>query len=77
MPVRMLILPVSMKSGPNFGQHAVFSVSHLLLLCFSRGTAKECIDWSGGKYLLVIECSTLHTMLNCHCSCVPCFCLLS
>ena len=77
MPVLILILPVSMKSGRNFGQHAVFSVSHLLLLCFCTGTAKACIDWSSGKYLLVIECITLHTMLKCHCSCVPCSCLLS
>ena len=73
----MLILPVSMKSGGNFGQHAVFSVSHLLLLCFSTGTAKACIDWSGGKYLLVIDCSTLRTTLECHLSHVPCSCLLS
>ena len=46
------------------GQHAVFCVSHLLLLCFCTGTAKACIDWSSGKYLLVIECSTLHTVLK-------------
>ena len=77
MPFLMLILPVSMKSGRNFGQHAVSSVSHLLLLCFSTGTAKACIDCSGGKYLLVIEFSTLQTMLECHCSYVPCSCLLS
>ena len=73
----MLILPVNMKCGRNFGQHAVFSVSHLLLLCFSTGTAKPYIDWSGGKYVLLIKCRTLHTMLKCHCSCVPCSFLLS
>ena len=77
MPLLMLILPVSMKSGRNFGQHVVFSVPHLLSLCFSTGTAKACFDWSGGKYLLVIEYITLHTLLKCHCSCVLCSCLLS
>ena len=77
MPVLMLILPVSMKSGRNFGQHAVFRLLSVLLLCSSTGTAKGCFDWSGGKHLLVIEYITLHTMLKCQCSCVPCSCLLS
>ena len=77
MPVLMLILLDSMKSGRNFGPHAVFNVSHLLLLCFSTGTAKACFDCSGGKYLLVIEYITLHTMLKCHYSYVFCSCLLS
>ena len=77
MPVLMLILLVSMKCSRNFGQHAVFSVSHLLLLCSSTGTATACIDWSGGKYLLVIECSKLDTLLKCHCSCFLCSSLLS
>ena len=77
MPVLMLILPVRMKSVPNFGQHAIFNIPHLLFLCFSTGTAKACFDCSGGKYLLVIEYITLHTMLKCHCSCVFCSCLLS
>ena len=77
MPVLMLILPVNSKFGRNFGYHAVFSLLRLLLLCFSTGTAKVCFDWSRGKYLLVIEYITLHTMLKCQCSCVPCSCLLS
>ena len=55
MPVLLLILPVSMKSGRNFGQHAVLSLFSLLLLCFPIGTAKVCFDSSRGKYLLVIE----------------------
>ena len=66
-----------LKSGRHLGQHAVFILFILLLLCFSTGTAKLCFDWSGGKYLLVIEDITLYTMLKCHCSCVPCSCLLS
>ena len=89
MPVLLLILPVSMKSGRNFGQHAVLSLFSLLLLCFPIGTAKVCFDSSGGKYLLVsfdssggkyllvIEYVMLHTLFKCHCSCVPCSCLLS
>ena len=77
MPVLLLILPVSMKSGRNFGQHAVLSLFSLLLLCFPIGTAKVCFDSSGGKYLLVIEYIMLHTLFKCHCSCVPCSCLLS
>ena len=55
MPVLLLILPVSMKFGRNFGQHAVLSLFSLFLLCFPVGTAKVCFDSSGGKYLLVIE----------------------
>ena len=43
MPVLLLILPVSMKSGRNFGQHAVLSLFSLLLLCFPIGTAKVCL----------------------------------
>ena len=77
MPVLLLILPVSMKSGRNFGQHAVLSLFSLLLLCFPIGIAKVCFDSSGGKYLLVIECIMLHTLFKCYCSCVPCSCLLS
>ena len=77
MPVLLIILPVSMKSGRNFGQHAVLSLFSLLLLCFPIGTAKVCFDSSGGKYLLVIEYIMLHTLFKCHCSCVPCSCLLS
>ena len=77
MPVLMLILPVSMKVGRNFGQHAVFSLPYLLLLCFSKGTAKVCFDWSGCKDMLTIEYIMLHTMLKYHHSCVPCSCLLS
>ena len=59
MPVLLLILPVSMKSGRNFGQHAVLSLFSLLLLCFPIGTAKVCFDSSGGKYLLVMLCSNV------------------
>ena len=77
MPVLMLILPVNMKSGRNFGQHAVLSLFTLLLLCFPIGTAKVRFDSSGGKYLLVIEYFTLHPLFQCHCSCVPCSCPLS
>ena len=62
MPALLLILPVSMKSGRNFGQHAVLSLFSLLLLCFPIGTAKVCFDSSGGKYLLVIEYIMLHTV---------------
>ena len=77
MPVLMLILLVNMKSGRNFDQHAVLSLFSLLLLCSPIGTAKVRFDSSGGKYLLVIEYFMLHTLIRCHCSCVPCSCLLS
>ena len=77
MPVLMLILPINMKSGRNFGQHAVLSLFSLLLLCFSIGTAEVCLDLSVGKYLLVIDYFMLHTLFKCHCSCVPCSCLPS
>ena len=40
MPVLLLIWRVNMKSGRNFGQHAVLSLFSLLLLCFPIGTAK-------------------------------------
>ena len=40
MPILLLILRINMKSGRNFGQHAVLSLFSLLLLCSPIGTAK-------------------------------------
>ena len=40
MPVLLLILRVNMKSGRNFGKHAVLSLFSLLLLCFPIGSVK-------------------------------------
>ena len=77
MPVLLLIFRINMKSGRNFGQHAVLSLFSLLLLCFPIGTAKVWFDSSVGTYLLLIEYIMLHTLFKCHCSCVPCSCLLS
>ena len=64
MPVLLLRLPVSMKSGRNFGHHAVLSLFSLLLLCFPIGTAKVCFDSSGVKYLIVIEYIMLQPCSN-------------
>ena len=77
MPVLLLILRINMTFGRNFCQHAVLSLFGSLLLCFPIGTAKVRFDSSVGKYLLVIESIMLHTLFKCHCSCVPCSCLLS
>ena len=67
-----VILFVGTKVGPNFGPHPCLQCFWCIAIFF---LPMVCVDLSVGKYLLVIECGTLHTIFKCKCTSALCACL--